>query len=56
MSDTDEIKIMSTLPELNEEWPSNYFTIYKNKGFEYDNLKTNFASIKKSEYKQKTQI
>ena len=47
LSDTDEIKIMSTLPELNEEWPSNYFTIYKNKGFEYDNLKTNFASIKK---------
>ena len=24
-----------------------WFTIYKNKGFEYDNLKTNFASIKK---------
>ena len=37
---------MSTLPEQGNEWPSNYFTIYNNQGFEYDYLNLNVDFIK----------
>ena len=46
LQDSEEIKIMSTLPEPGNEWPSNYFTIYNNQGFEYDYLNLNVDFIK----------
>ena len=46
LQDSEEIKIMSTLPESGNEWPSNYFTIYNNQGFEYDYLNLNVDFIK----------
>ena len=36
LDDSKNIKIMSTLPEKNKSWPSHYFTIYKDQGFEHD--------------------
>ena len=46
LEDTEEIKIMSTQPEQGKEWPSNYFTIYSNQGFEYDYSSLNVDLIK----------
>ena len=37
---------MSTQPEQGKEWPSNYFTIYSNQGFEYDYSSLNVDFIK----------
>ena len=37
---------MSTQPEQGKEWPSNYFTIYSNQGFEYDYSSLNVDLIK----------
>ena len=36
LDDSEDVKIMSTLPEKNKSWPSHYFTIYKDQGFEHD--------------------
>jgi len=36
LDDSKDVKIMSTLPEKNKSWPSHYFTIYKDQGFEHD--------------------
>ena len=36
LDDSENVKIMSTLPEKNKSWPSHYFTIYKDQGFEHD--------------------
>ena len=36
LDDSENAKIMSTLPEKNKSWPSHYFTIYKDQGFEHD--------------------
>jgi hypothetical protein len=36
LDDSEDVKIMSTLPEKNKNWPSHYFTIYKDQGFEHD--------------------
>ena len=36
LDDSKNVKIMSTLPEKNKSWPSHYFTIYKDQGFEHD--------------------
>ncbi len=46
LQDSEEIKIMSTLPESGSVWPSNYFTIYNNQGFEYDYLNLSVDFIK----------
>ena len=46
LEDTEEIEIMSTQPEQGKEWPSNYFTIYSNQGFEYDYSSLNVDFIK----------
>ena len=46
LEDTEEIKIMSTQPEQGKDWPSNYFTIYSNQGFEYDYSSLNVDFIK----------
>ena len=36
LKDLDELKIMSTKPEGNKKYPSHYFVIYKDQGFDYE--------------------
>ena len=36
LDDSEDVKIMSTLPEKNKNWPRHYFKIYKDQGFEHD--------------------
>ena len=46
LEDSKEVKIMSSFPKKGNEWPSNYFTIYNNQGFEYDSLNLSFDIVK----------
>jgi len=46
LEDSNEVKIMSSFPKKGNEWPSNYFTIYNNQGFEYDSLNLSLDIIK----------
>ena len=46
LEDSNDVKIMSSFPEKGNEWPSNYFTIYNNQGFEYENTSLSFDTIK----------
>ena len=46
LEDSKKVKIMSSFPKKGNEWPSNYFTIYNNQGFEYDSLNLSFDIVK----------
>ena len=46
LEDSKEAKIMSSFPKKGNEWPTNYFTIYNNQGFEHDSKNYNFDIVK----------
>jgi hypothetical protein len=46
IEDNEIIKIMSTLPNKDDDWPQHYFTIYNDQNFYYDNIRLGNVSPK----------
>jgi len=51
LEDSNALKIMSSFPEKGNKWPNNYFTIYNNQGFEHDNARLSFDTIKSNAFR-----